>query len=795
MGPTRELPLPIGKLLSGPGSKVPYKKLQIEPGIKRDSTRLAAGPRWYDANNVRWRDPYTETVGGWVDDEMLTLQGIGRGLHAWEDFSNHQYQCIGTAFKFYLKAGTEVVDITPEDRTSSFTDKITTTQFSALMLVNDVGHGASINDYVVFTAMADADVGGFLKEYFLENYEGFQIYDVIDDNNYMIKMIGKFASSNDTGGGLTEVSYKVTSGVSTSLGGGGFGIGPFGGDDTTETAYVFNNPNPVSTIGVGDATLTLDVTGFTGSAFAIGDYIYPYDLVGTIDGINLDFLNNKWWYVSDLDGVKPKIEFPYNADGGPTSGGGTGSFYHDDIDAVPPGVVGALRGWGEPTTLELIEGQMRTVSIENFGEDLMFSNRGGPIYYYDVSVKTSSGVPVQSELGVTIGSISGAVGTPTTVDSFLVSEAHGHTIALGVNDIGQPQQNKMLVRWSDRHNPFIWLPNSSNESGGEVLRHGSSILKGVATKEEIIIFTTSAAYSMRYVGYPEVYGITRISGDVSLYSRGSAVAVDNSVYFMANDQFYEYNGSIVPLAKDLSSYVFQNINTSQSAKVFTAVNSSFSEVIWFYPDGDSFECNRWVSYCWISRAWSMGSYDMSALDEIGGFNPKVNPTYSRTAWQDKDIFTKPLALYITDYDPSATPEAYTSSIMKHEFGVNAQSAGMDAYAESGEVDIEDGDSIAFFNHLIPDIEAIGLEESATDPTVTMTLSVRKIPGRKITGTSSIVVDFGAQTDAELDYSPDDNATGVRGRGRQVSLRVASSNSGYGWRLGVNRLNIRPDGKK
>ncbi|GAG42140.1 unnamed protein product, partial [marine sediment metagenome] len=134
---------------------------------------------------------------------------------------------------------------------------------------------------------------------------------------------------------------------------------------------------------------------------------------------------------------------------------------------------------------------------------------GGPIYYYDVSLNTTLGVPNTATrtpaLAINSTNFTGTTQAPTIVDGFVISQGHGHTVAFGCNDIGSATQNRMLIRWSDRHNPFKWLPNASGEAGGDVLRHGSSIMGAIPTKDEIVIFTDTAVYSMRYVRYPEVY--------------------------------------------------------------------------------------------------------------------------------------------------------------------------------------------------------------------------------------------------------------------------------------------------
>ena len=49
------------------------KKLELPPGIKKDSTQYAAAGAWYDANNIRFRRGNAEVIGGWVRDSTYDL--------------------------------------------------------------------------------------------------------------------------------------------------------------------------------------------------------------------------------------------------------------------------------------------------------------------------------------------------------------------------------------------------------------------------------------------------------------------------------------------------------------------------------------------------------------------------------------------------------------------------------------------------------------------------------------------------------------------------------------------------
>ena len=350
----------------------------------------------------------------------------------------------------------------------------------------------------------------------------------------------------------------------------------------------------------------------------------------------------------------------------------------------------------------------------------------------------------------------------------------------------------MLIRWSERHNPFEWLPAPGNEAGGEVLRHGSSILGAMPTRDEILVFTDHAVYSMRYVGTPEVYGINLVSDGATSYSRMSAIGVDNSVYFMGNEQFYRYDGAVQALPKKMSNFVFDNMNTDQKGKVFVGLNSAFTEVLWFYPSGQSEECNKWVSYNYQTGAWGMGDYDMSEVTS-SDITAGITTGYNRTAWQDSLTTNKPMSTYIIQQKDSVVPTISTTGVMVHEFGNNANGAEIVHSIESSEVDIDDGNRYAFYDKIIPDIQTFDYD-GVSSAVVTCSVQGRNLPGRDQGTASSVSVDFSANSIDGLNYTPDFNDTTIRGRARSVSISISSTGSGFGWRLGSMKIRFRPDGR-
>ncbi len=402
------------------------------------------------------------------------------------------------------------------------------------------------------------------------------------------------------------------------------------------------------------------------------------------------------------------------------------------------------RSWGTPSVEPQLVSEVRRTYIDNYGEDLMFANSGGPIFYWDTSANTVNGVPgsggtfTLADVVQEINSVNfpGASDPPTIVDSFLLSKRDGSCVGFGTNDIGSSTQNSLLVRWSDQNNPFDWTPTPTNTSGGQVLRHGSRIVGGISTKDEVIIFTDSAVYSMRFVGPPNVFSFSLVSQNIEIFSHGTAVDAESSVFFMGNDGFYVYQGGgIQPLECPVTKYIYDDINFDESIKSFGAVDSKYSEITWFYPsrsgspDG-SFEPNRFVCFNYESSAWTFGSLDMQTLSNSGGLQ---SSSYARTAWRDAVNTAYPMASYVYSYNANppmvgarSGADVQDSAVMKHNFGTTAQGGAIDSFIESGNVELSDGNEISFYDRIIPDLMMFNSTDKSA---VTFSIKGKSFPGQ------------------------------------------------------------------
>jgi len=414
-------------------------------------------------------------------------------------------------------------------------------------------------------------------------------------------------------------------------------------------------------------------------------------------------------------------------------------------------------GFGSSTSLSFTN-QLRLWSADNFGEDLILHPRGGGIFYWDESGGTTS-------RAVNITSLSGANLAPTIGLQTIVSDTDRHVIVLGADPVSGGVRtgviDPMFVAFSDQESIAEWQPKTDNTAGSIRLSSGSEIIGGIRSRQETLIWTDTALYSMQFVGPPLTFSVNLINEGVGMIGPNACTNSPNGIFWMADDGFYLYNGSVKKLPCSVLSYVQEDLNIGQAFKVFGLLNSEFNEVWWFYPaDSDGTEeISRYVIYNYEEGSWSIGQLE-------------------RTAWVDEGVFNRPLA----------TADNY---IYNQEDGDDDDGLPMDGvFVESSDFDLQEGNDFAFIRRIIPDIKFYGTNVDTGVPQINILVKTRNSPSESLT------------TRVTKDISNNTDQLHIRARGRQAVIRLQSDDDaevgvrlGYKWRLGYTRLDIHPDGRR
>ena len=414
--------------------------------------------------------------------------------------------------------------------------------------------------------------------------------------------------------------------------------------------------------------------------------------------------------------------------------------------------------WGTASALTVVN-TLRIWTQDNFGEDLLSCVRDGGIFFWDTSADV-----LGTDRVTALASLAGAdAETPTIAKQVLVSDRDRHVIVFGCDgETSIGTQDPLLIRFSSQESLTTWKAETTNTAGELRISSGSEIITAVETKSQILVFTDVSVHSLQFLGPPFTFGVSQISENTTIMGPMSAKAVDDAVFWMGFEDFYVYNGQVQKLPCTVRSYVFNDFNSNQSEKVTAALNSSNSEVWWFYPSSSSTEIDRYVIYNYEERVWYFG-------------------TLPRTVWLDRGVNNFPLA---------ASTDGY---LYDHENGLNDGSTNpptpMTSFIESSQLSIGEGNDFVFLSRLIPDITFDG---SVTNgPSADFTLQARNFPGGQYLQTKDSEVVQSATTPVEQFTEQ----AFVRLRGRSFALKVQSNSVDMQWRLGTARVDARQDGRR
>ena len=693
---------------------MPLTKLQFEPGVFADGSRYSTSGAWSDSDKVRFRSRFPEKIGGWQRATLAPFLGTARNLSQFTDLSGNYFLGVGTNLKYYIERGGTLNDITPIRSTVTESDPFSTTNGSAIVVVTIPNHGAFQNDFVTFSGASA--VGGLTL-----NGE-YQIQEVLTSATFTI-LAGSNATSTATGGGSVTAVFQINTGLDTTLYANGWGAGTWGGV-LPGTSVTFTG----SITGT-----TLDVTAVASGTLAIGQLI-----TGT--GVSASPPGSSATYITGLG----------------TGTGGIGTYTVSVSQTVSSTTMFAFSGtgWGSPSNTTVAGTRLRLWSSDNFGQNLVINPRDAGIYYWD----NSTGLGVRA---VELSTLPGASDTPAVSRQIIVSDTDRKVIAFGCSDIITGIQDRLLIRWSDTEDPAMWTPLETNSAGGIRIPTGSEFISALETKQEVLVWTDEAVHSLRYIGAPFEYSISRI-GSTSIAAPNAVVTANDVTFWMGQNGFFQYDGRIIGLPCSVKDYVFNDINWNQAEKIVAGSNMSYNEVWWFYPSLNSNENDRYVSYNYNERVWTIG-------------------TIVRTYWIDRGI---------EDYPRAAGVDGY---IYFHEIGQDDGSTNppspISAYIESSPVEIGQGDSFGFAWRMIPDIDF--RNSSAASPTVNFILEAQDFSGSNFSQTAN----NNTTKTATLPIEQFTEQTYFRLRGRMMTLRVESTQIGVAWRLGIPRVDIRTDGKR
>jgi hypothetical protein len=641
---------------------MPLQKIQLRPGIVRDTTNYSNEGGWFECDKIRFFSGYPQKIGGWVKTSPFSFLGVCRQLWNWITSFSDNFLAVGTNIKVYIEAGSVFYDITPLRTTlvSPATNNcVETTSGSTTVTINVTSHGCENGAYVTISGVT-GDVGGVPDAQINKEHE----ITKIDSDSFTITVTTAASSTVASGGGTSiDIECQLNPGLAVTTAGYGWGIGLWG-----VPSWGLSSNTPI-------------------------------------------FLPQRDWFFDNFDNdLVMNIRSEVNANG---------------------------------------------------------KAQGGPIFYWErgSSVSPSTALDTRAVLlsGITLNGVAPSA-VPTSAMQIMVSQNDKHLLAFGCQPYAGAADayDPLLIRWASQDQPNEWEPRPTNSAGFLRVSRGSAIVRAIATRQETIVLTDTHVYTLQFLGTTDVFGLQELADNISIISPRATITANNVLYWMGTDKFYAYDGRVQTLPCTLREYVFKDINFDQSDQIVCGTNEGFTEIWWFYPSAGSNSNDRYVIYNHLTNIWYYGNLE-------------------RTAWLDVASREFPIA--------ASTPEGSSTGLLyTHEVGLNDDESPLEAFCQSSDFDIGDGDQLMLTKRLIPDVSFN--TSTATNPEVTFGIRSRNFPGSAYTNNA---LNEKPVIEASVDIYTEQ--VFIRTRGRQMALRVSSDGLNVQWQLGSPRIESRADGKR
>jgi hypothetical protein len=286
---------------------------------------------------------------------------------------------------------------------------------------------------------------------------------------------------------------------------------------------------------------------------------------------------------------------------------------------------------------------------------------------------------------------------------------------------------------------------------------------------------------MKFVGAPFTFGFEQVGTNCGLIGMNAAIEIDGVAYWMSNNGFFAFDGTVNSLPCSVEDYVYDDCATTKGQQINAGINNLFTEVTWWYPTLPNDFNNRSVTY----------NYGESQQVPMGNWYTGVNENSIRTAWIDSLIYPKPYATAFNSDQTGTFPTVIgedglgQSVFFEHETGTDQINP--------------DGTTTALTSF----IQSFSFSLQADQSEVFLAMR-RFLPNFKVlTGNNNITVgikDYPASEETNSPLSPfivNSSTTKIdtRARGRYANLKIENTAAGESWRFGTFQVDIQPDGKR
>jgi len=435
-------------------------------------------------------------------------------------------------------------------------------------------------------------------------------------------------------------------------------------------------------------------------------------------------------------------------------------------------------GWGEASSANDVSLEPGLWSLSNFGQVLVATIANGKTFTWN----SGDALRLTTRASTTTSGFE-TTNNPTATRVSLVSPTTRHLIHLGTETtIGDTAtQDDMFIRFSDQEDINDYTPTAINSAGTQRLQDGTKIIGSLKAKETILIWTDNALYTMKFIGAPFTFGFEQVGTNCGLIGKNAAVEIDGVAFWMSNNGFFMFDGTVKSLPCSVEDYVYDQADTTKGQQVYAGLNNQYTEIIWYYPSTNSEYNDQYVVY----------NYGAGAEKLPGGV--WYIGTESRTTWIDASVYPKPFATKFNSSETGTFPVIVGESdlgqtvFFEHEVGTdqvnpNGSTTTVTSFVKSYDFDLQAqgtaGEVFLAVRRFIPDFK--DLQGNAK-----VTLAVKRYPQQSETTTALSPFTITSSTDKK----------DTRARGRFVNIKIENDSNSESWRFGTMRLDIQPDGRR
>ena len=547
-----------------------------------------------------------------------------------------------------------------------------------------------------------------------------------------------------------------------------------------------------ATLATTDASPICSITTGTDHNLSLGDIILLDNVtlpVGT-GYVDADFEDKLFQVTSITSNTVFTITQTTNATATVATGGSIDVVPYEQVGPAEQtygygfgvGVYGSTiggTGWGNAVNAASVTLEPGLWSLSNFGQVLVATIANGKTFTWDSAIAAR----LTTRASTTTSGFT-TTNNPTATRVTLISPTTRHLIHLGTETtIGDPStQDDMFIRFSIDENINEYTPEATNTAGTQRIQDGTKIMGALVAKENILVWTDNALYTMKFVGAPFTFGFEQVGTNCGLIGKNAAIEIDGVAYWMGNNGFFSFDGTVNTLPCSVEDYVYDDIDTTKGQQVNAGINNLFTEVVWWYPTAGSEFNNRYVVF---NYGQSNGQLPM------GNWYTGVNVNSIRTSWIDSLVYPKP---YATAYNSS------NDGTFPVVIGQSGLGASVFFEQETGTDQVNPDGSVTTLTSFIQSFD-FSLQANQSEIFLAMR---RFLPNFKVlTGNNQVTIgvsDYPSDSVAATRLSPftidaTTDKVDTRARGRYASIKIENINLGETWRFGTFQVDLQPDGRR